>query len=229
MENELRHRNEELGQFSSIAAHDLQGPLRNIRNSVQFLAKRYEGQLDETADQFIHHIVNAAGQMHQLVQALLRYAETGEPNSALKLVPVQEIVQAALANLKTDLEQSAAEVICETLPLIKADASQLFQLFQNLIGNALKYRSTRRPEITIRAVTQYYGWLFSISDNGLGIAPERRDEIFAPLKRLHGPEIPGSGIGLAICKKIVERSGGRIWVESEAGQGSTFYFTIPSA
>ena len=226
-EHELQRRNEELEHFSSTAAHDLQAPLRNIRNCAELLTRRYKARLDPTADEFLDHIVSGTDQMHRLISALLAYAREGEPQPPTESVPVSMVVEAVLADLKPEIENTAAEVTVRALPTVRAAAVQLSQLFQNLIGNALKYRSDRAPRITIAAQRRGDQWLFSISDNGVGIPAEQRDSVFAPLKRLHGQDIPGTGIGLAICKKIVEGCGGYIWVESQPGLGSTFYFTLP--
>ncbi len=229
LEQELRRANEELANFSSMAAHDLQTPLRNINTSAQFLARKYQGQLDPTADQFIQYMMDGAQTMQKLIETLLAYAREGEKSARREAVPVSKTVETVLANLKSEIEKTEAEIIAEALPVVEADPVQLLQLLQNLIGNALKYRSEARPRITIGAKKQQRQWLFSVEDNGIGISAEQRESIFAPLKRLHGPEIEGTGIGLAICKKIVERAGGRIWVESQIGQGSTFYFTLPES
>ncbi|MFZ0593030.1 MAG: ATP-binding protein, partial [Bryobacteraceae bacterium] len=226
---ELRRANEELSQFAQVAAHDLQTPLRNIKTSAEFMAKRYQGQLDQAADQFIQYIVGGIDQMQELIEALLTYARGGEESVRKDSVQVSTVIETVLANLNSEIEKTGAEVTCKALPVVEGDVVQLSQLFQNLIGNAMKYRSKEPPRITISAQKKDQKWIFSVRDNAVGIAFEHRERIFAPLKRLHGPEIPGSGIGLAICKKIVERSGGRIWVESQVGQGSTFYFTLPFA
>lgn len=226
---ELRRANEELSQFAHTAAHDLQTPLRNIKTSAQLIARRYQGQLDQAGDQFLQYIANGIDQMQELIEALLAYAREGETSARRQPVQVSTVIETVLANLKPEIERTGAKVVCEALPVIEADVVQLSQLFQNLIGNATKYRSKEPPRILIAATKQAHKWLFSVQDNGVGIPSGHRDQIFTPLKRLHGPEIPGTGMGLAICKKIVERSGGRIWVESAAGsQGSIFYFTLPA-
>ncbi|MBV9085080.1 MAG: PAS domain S-box protein [Acidobacteriaceae bacterium] len=226
-EEQLHRKNEELEQFSSTAAHDLQAPLRNIRNSAELLAKFYQGRLDGTADEFLRYILTGTEQMQNLVAALLTYARQEETSAPTNAVSVSRVVEGVLTNLKPEIENTGAEIVFRALPEVRADPVQLSQLFENLIGNALKYRSDKPPRITITVHRREDQWLFSVSDNGIGIPPEQRDRIFAPLKRLHGREIPGTGIGLAICKKIVERQGGCIWVESQPDQGSTFYFTLP--
>lgn len=228
IEQELRRSNEELSQFSYTAAHDLQAPLRNIGTFAQLLARRYAGQLDETAGEFIDEIVGGTERMQNLISVLLNYAQHAEEPAEKELVPVSTALETVLANLKPQIESAEAQILWEALPTVEANAFQLVHLFQNLIENALKYRGRERPRIEVAARKQSDQWLFSVSDNGVGIPPEQRNRIFAPLKRLHGQEIPGSGMGLAICKRIVERAGGSIWVESKIGQGSTFYFTLPA-
>ena len=223
MQEELCRVNEELTQFSSIAAHDLQTPLRNIRTSVQMLAKRYqdERQLDP--------MMGGTERMQQLIETLLAFAREDKTLAKKQALQVALVVEEALVNLKSELQETAAEIIYDALPVIESDPVQLSQIFQNLIGNALKYRGKERPRITITAKKQDHNWLFSVRDNGIGIPTGQCEAIFLPLKRLHGPEVQGNGIGLAICKRIVERSGGHIWVESQVGQGSTFHFTLPTS
>jgi PAS domain S-box-containing protein len=227
-EQALRRLNEELSEFAHIAAHDLQTPLRNMKQFAQLLASRYQGQLDETADRFLDYLISGAEQMQELIHALLAYARQGGQSTTREAVQVPAVLDTVLANLKSEIEQTGATVVYQALPAVQGDFVQLTQLFQNLVENALKYRGEKPPRITIAAERQPRKWLFAVQDNGVGIPGDQRERIFTPLKRLHGPEIRGTGIGLAICKKIVEGSGGRIWVESEVGRGSTFYFTLPA-
>jgi len=227
---ELRQSNEDLAQFASVVSHDLQAPLRVLTSYTQLLSQRYAGKLDETADQFIGVILGGAASMQELIQSLLRYAQAGD--EALMRVPVSvdAIIDGVRSNLDLELEESGAELIHGPLPVVTADAVQLLQLFQNLVANAIKYSKPGvRPRIEIKATRSDNNFYrFEVRDNGIGIDPRYFDVIFAPLKRLHGANIPGSGIGLAVCRRIVERQGGRIWVTSERGKGSTFVFILPS-
>ena len=216
MQEELCRVNEELTQFSSIAAHDLQTPLRNIRTSVQMLAKRYqdERQLDPMMAECMQYIVSGTERMQQLIETLLAFAREDKTLVKKQALQAALVVEEALVNLKSELQETAAEIIYDALPVIESDPVQLSQIFQNLIGNALKYRGKERPRIAITAKKQDHNWLFSVRDNGIGIPTGQCEAIFLPLKRLHGTEVQVNGIGLAICKTIVERSGGHIWVES---------------
>lgn len=227
---ELRRSNEDLAQFSYVVSHDLQAPLRMVQSYTQLLARRYQGQLDETADNFISIITKGAVGMEQLIQGLLRYAQAGEEVLTKAPVSVDAILDGALSNLKVLVEESSAELTREPMPVIFGDPVQLLQLFQNLLGNAMKYaRADVPPRIDVNARKEDGEYRFAFTDNGLGIDTNNFERIFAPLKRLHGQEIPGTGIGLAVCQKIVERHGGRIWVTSVLGKGSTFHFTLPAA
>lgn len=226
---ELRRSNDDLAQFSHVVSHDLQAPLRMVRSFTQLLARRYEGKLDSTADEFISTILNGADGMEQLIQALLRYAQAGEEAMSKRAIGMDAVLDGARANLRLVITESAAELTHEPLPTVVGDPVQLLQLLQNLIGNAIKYaRVGVIPRITISARRLDTEYRFIVKDNGLGIDAKNFERIFFPLKRLHGQEIPGTGIGLAVCKKIVERHGGRIWVTSDIGKGSTFYFTLPA-
>ena len=225
---ELARSNRELEQFAYVASHDLQEPLRTVTNFVQLLAKRYQGKLDSNADDFIRFAVDGAMRMWTLINDLLAYSRVGTRSQTFEPINCETILQEALDNLRVTIEESGAVVTHDSLPTVMADSLQLGQLFQNLIGNAIKFRGDERPRIHISARRNDNGWTFSVRDNGIGIAPEFRKRIFIIFQRLHGPQqYPGTGIGLAVCKKIVERHGGRIWVESEPGKGSTFYFTLP--
>ncbi len=223
---ELARSNAELAQFAYVATHDLQEPLRAVTSCVKLLKKRYAGRLDARADEYIAHAVDGTKRMHALINDLLTYSQINANQS-----PVPVDCTALLDNVLTDLTmsitESAAVVIREPLPTVNGIPSQLMQLFQNLISNALKFREERPPEIRIGAVLTAGEWLFSVADNGIGMEPQYCERVFRVFQRLHTrTEYPGTGIGLAICKKVVEQHGGRIWVESQPDHGSTFYFTI---
>ena len=226
---ELTRSNEELEKFAYVASHDLQEPLRMVSSFVQLLEKRYKGKLDQDADDFINFAVDGANRMQILITDLLAYSRVGRRGKEFKQISCEAVLDRALSNLQAVVEQSGAVVTRDPLPEVMGDSSQLTQLFQNLIGNAVKFCKDRTPSIHISAEQKKKEWVFSIRDNGIGIAPEYFDRIFSIFQRLHGrQEYQGTGIGLAICRKVVERHGGRIWVESEPGSGSTFYFTIPA-
>ncbi len=226
---ELQRSNAELERFAYVASHDLQEPLRTITSYVQLLARRYQGKLDDDADELIHYAVEGANRMRQLIQGLLAYARVQTRGDVFEPVPLEEILAEALDGLQLAIEESGATVTHGPLPVVTADPSQIGQVFSNLIANALKFRSAEPPAIEIRAERQRDDWVFSIRDHGIGIDPQFFDRIFIVFQRLHGmAEYPGTGLGLALCKRIVERHGGRIWVESRPGHGSTFSFTLPA-
>ncbi len=226
----LASSNAELEKFAYVASHDLQEPLRMVASYTQLLARRYKGKLDADADEFIGFAVDGATRMQQLIQDLLSYSRLTTQGRPLELIGCQDACNIAMVNLGQSIGDSGAIVNVGALPEVRADATQLAQLFQNLIGNAIKYRNERPPEIQVYAKTEGEYWVFSVQDNGIGIEPQYADRIFEMFQRLHTRlEYSGTGIGLAICRKIVERHGGRIWVESRPGQGSTFLFTIPRA
>lgn len=228
MEDELRRSNAELEQFAYVASHDLQEPLRAMAGMVQLLQKRYQGQLDERADEYIAHIVEAANRMGNLIQALLTYSRIHRSVQPIELVDSSQCMQTALKNLEVSIKENHAVVTAESLPHVYADAVQLTQLFQNLIGNGIKFRGEEEPHVHISATKLKDAWQFSVRDNGIGIEPQYFERIFLIFQRLHTRgEYSGTGIGLALCKKIIDRHGGQIWVESESQRGSTFHFTLP--
>jgi light-regulated signal transduction histidine kinase (bacteriophytochrome) len=203
--------------------------LRMVASYTQLLAKRYKGRLDADADEFIAYAVDGSNRMQVLIHNLLAYSRAGTNGEVLRQISSESSLKEALANLRATIEESGAVVTHDSLPAIRTDDRQLAQVFQNLIGNAIKYRSAEIPHVHVSA-TKNGGneWIFSVRDNGLGIDPQYFDRIFILFQRLHGPtEFKGTGIGLAICKKMLARLGGRIWVESQPEKGSTFYFALP--
>jgi PAS domain S-box-containing protein len=226
--SELATSNADLQQFAYVSSHDLQEPLRGIVSFGQLLHKRYKGQLDEEADRVLDYIVSSAYRMQSLIGSLLAYSRSVSAGATpFPPVPLEAALHLATVNLQTAMEQSGAIVSHDPLPTVAADQVQLVQVFQNLLSNAIKYRRPDEPpRIHVSAEERERDVLVSVRDNGIGIQPEYTQRIFGVFKRLHGTEIPGDGIGLAICKRIVEKHGGEIWVNSEDGQGSTFSFTI---
>ncbi len=226
---ELKRSNDDLQQFAYVSSHDLQEPLRMVSSYTQLLAKRYEGRLDSDADEFISFAVDGCNRMQGLIQDLLAYSRAGTNERKLREVPSENALQKALINLRAAIKQSGAVVTHDALPAVTTDEAQLTQVFQNLVGNAIKYRRAEDPRVHVSAARDDgNGWTFSVRDNGLGIDPQYFERIFILFQRLHGrDEFEGTGIGLAVCKRIVERMGGRIWVESQPEKGSTFYFALP--
>lgn len=226
---ELALSNRELEQFAYVASHDLQEPLRMVQSYTQLLRKRYYDKLDADANEFIAYAVEGAGRMQKLILDLLGFSRVGTRTSELASTNCDAVLSRSLLNLRVALEESGTTVHHDAMPTLMADESQLGQLFQNLIGNAIKFRNGMTPEIRVSAQRENGHWLFAVKDNGIGIDPAYSGRIFDIFQRLHSrDEYEGTGIGLAVCKKIVERHGGKIWVESAAGHGSTFYFTIPA-
>jgi len=225
----IQTHNDELQEFAYVLAHDLQEPLRTVVNFSQLLAEEYEGKLGEDADKYIAYSVEGALRTEALLKGLLYYLEITERESDSELpVDCNHVLSQTLRSLHTAIQQSGATVTSDPLPTVVAKEAMLTQILQNLIGNSIKYRGEAAPTIHISAERTVEGWQFSIRDNGMGIGPADSKLVFGMFKRLHGKEIPGTGIGLALCRKVVERHGGRIWVESETGHGATFKFTIPT-
>ena len=224
---ELARSNAELQQFAYVASHDLQEPLRMVASYTQLLQKRYKDKLDKDANEFIQFAVDGANRMKRLIQDLLQYSRLGSTNDQAEIVDCHELLNQVTTNLSSVLQDTQGILTHDELPKLHANQTQLLQLFQNLIGNALKFRGSDPPEVHVSAKRQNSHWLFSVHDNGIGIPREQQEKIFAVFQRLHSrSEFEGTGIGLAICKRIVERHGGRIWVESTPGKGSTFFFVL---
>jgi light-regulated signal transduction histidine kinase (bacteriophytochrome) len=238
---ELARSNEELEQFAYVASHDLQEPLRMVTSYVQILAQDYEDRLDADADRYINYAVDGANRMKVLIDDLLEYSRVGSQGKPFEPTSCGDVMEQVVSDLEGAIKESQGSVTWEALPAVMADTTQLAQLLRNLVGNGIKFRSEAPPHVHVSAelartaagLSEAPGdtsdqWLFSVRDNGIGIAPKYYERIFQMFQRLHRrSEYPGTGIGLAICQKIVERHGGRIWVESELGEGSTFFFTIP--
>jgi len=238
---DLERSNQELEQFAYVASHDLQEPLRMVAAYVQLLAKDYGGQLSAEADEYIDFAVDGAKRMQRLIDDLLAYSRVGTRGQAFRPVNCEEVLGEVLSSLRLAVEESGATITAGPLPVVCGDRGQIYQLLQNLLANAIKFRAAVPPIIhvsaALRPVERTQGgsgdgshWLFAVRDNGIGIEPQYNKRIFVIFQRLHSrTRYSGTGIGLAICKKIVERHGGQIWVESVPGYGSTFYFTLPGA
>ncbi len=230
VEEELVHSNEDLRQFAYAASHDLQEPLRNISTFTELLARRYRGKFDAEADEYIQYCLGAARRMQTMVSGLLDFSRIGSIDKAeLSAVPAAHALATSLANLQTLIRESSATVTSGNLPRVLSDPSQLVRVFQNLISNAIKYRADEAPRIHVSAKRTVNEWVISVHDNGQGFRPEYAERIFGLFKRLHNQDIPGTGIGLALSKRIVERQGGRIWAESNLGKGSIFHFSLEAA
>jgi PAS domain S-box-containing protein len=227
---DLARSNAELEQFAYVASHDLQEPLRMVASYTQLLAHRYRGQLDQDADDFIEFAVDGARRMQDLINDLLTYSRVGTLELQPETVDTGRLIDDVVRDLATALEESGGRVEHTDLPLVHGDPTQLRQLFQNLIANAVKFHGERQPHVSITATASDRVWTFAVRDNGIGIEPQYLERIFVLFQRLHTrADYPGTGIGLAICKKIVQRHGGRIWLESQPGQGTTFFFTLPTS
>ena len=230
LNQELARSNSDLEQFAYAASHDLLEPLRSVSGSVQLLQKRYGGQLDATADNFIHHAVDGSKRMQAMIMDLLAYSRVRADGQDDQLVSMRHAFDLACGNLGDAIVQSAAHITCGELPTLKGHQSQLTQLFQNLVGNALKFHGKEAAAVDVQATKQANSWLFAVKDHGIGIEPQHLERIFKLFQRLHTrEEYAGTGIGLTLCKKIVERHGGTIWVESVPGVGTTVFFTLPAA
>ncbi len=225
---ELARSNADLEQFAYVASHDLQEPLRMVASYTQLLARRYRGKLDDEADEFIEFAVDGANRMQDLIHDLLAFSRVGTQGKPLVETDCDGVVRRVLNNLRMAIQETGARITVGDLPTVAADGDQLAQVLQNLIGNAIKFHGDEPPEVQVSAVRGDGEWVFAVRDNGIGLDAQYADRIFIIFQRLHGrAEFPGTGIGLALCKKIVSRHGGRIWVESELGKGSTFSFTLP--
>jgi signal transduction histidine kinase/HAMP domain-containing protein len=225
--SELKRSNEELEAFAYVASHDLQEPLRAMASYAQLLKRLLGGQISSDADLYIGHVLEGAARMRALINALLDYSRVGRRALDLRATPLESVFDTAMADLSTTISESGAQVTRSPLPVLAADPVQLGQLFRNLITNAIKFRRDDAPVIDVSAELVDDQWRFAVRDNGIGIDPKHHERIFIIFQRLHGRDRAGTGIGLAVCKKIVERHGGRIWVESESGKGSAFFFTLP--
>jgi light-regulated signal transduction histidine kinase (bacteriophytochrome) len=225
--HELKQINEELQQFAYVASHDLQEPLRTITSFTQLLANRYRGKLDEDADEFIGYIVSSSRRMTDLINGLLALVRLRKSGQSATPIAFEELLEEAKASLQAAIRESRAEIQNGPLPALIVDRVQFSQLLQNLISNAIKYRRDERPLVRVEAKQDSSDWIFSISDNGQGFDQQYAERIFALFQRLHSREVEGTGMGLSISRKIVERHGGRIWAESTPGVGSTFHFSLP--
>lgn len=220
--------NAELKQFAYVAAHDLKEPLRTISNYLSLLGERLEGKLDEKGERFWKTVVDSSHRMDSLISGLLTYAKLGNKALAPKPVDMNEVVSKVVGDLKVVVAESGAKVEQHNLPLVYADGTQMGQLLQNLVANGIKFRGGKEPKVDIGANRVSNGWMFYVRDNGIGFDMQFQDRIFLIFQRLHGrDEYAGTGLGLAVCKRIVERHGGKIWAESKEGEGSTFFFTLP--
>jgi PAS domain S-box-containing protein len=225
---DLARSNRELEQFAYLVSHDLKEPLRMVTSYLRLIEKRYQGQIDKDANEFINYAVDGAKRMYHLLDDLLRYSRVNPQDNRVEFIDSSSVLALAIKNLEVGIRESNAKISYEQLPMVYADPTQLVQIFQNLIANAIKFRRGNSPHLRILAKQAEGEWIFSVEDNGIGIAPEYLERIFVIFQRLHRDAYPGTGIGLAICKKIVELHAGRIWAESRPGEGSVFFFTLPA-
>jgi chemotaxis family two-component system sensor kinase Cph1 len=232
----LRRSNDELKHFAYIISHDLQEPLRTISSFLQLIEMRYKGQLDNDIDKFITFAIDGANRLHIMIEGLLAYSRVETQGNKFEKADFSDVLKTTIMNLKIAIQESGTLITSDPLPTVCADGSQFIQVFQNLISNSIKFNSIKLPKIHVSAkqISEKEGsktsdvWLFSVEDNGIGMDPKHKDKLFNIFQRLHGSEYKGIGIGLSLCKRIVERHGGRIWFESKVGKGTTFYFTIPT-
>jgi two-component system sensor histidine kinase/response regulator len=225
----LASKNKELEQFANIASHDLKEPLRTISTYLQLLIRKHAALLDDSAKGYIDFSIDAAKRMSTLIDGLLEYARTGENKPRNQKINLNELLEVVLSNLAVSITEKNAKVNFFNLPMISGDQAEMVQLFQNLIGNAIKFQSVSPPQIEIKSSRSEEGWCICVSDNGIGFAEDKALQIFEPFTRLHTRgTYPGSGIGLAVCKKIIEANGGKIWAESKPEHGASFFFTLPA-
>ncbi len=218
----------DLAEFTSTIVHDLQAPLRSLTMFSELLAEEYQDQLDDKAQQYLNRICDSGSRMQGLIEDLLTYARAGTGEQTWVKVDLNQVVAQVMSDLESAIAKTNAKITVQDLPQILINSQEIHHLWQNLLENAIKYHGVETPQIEVTATRQEPEWLFAIADNGIGIAAEFQSQIFDVFQRLHPTDVyPGSGMGLAICRKIVQRYGGKIWVESESGQGSTFYFTLP--
>jgi PAS domain S-box-containing protein len=225
---ELERSNSDLEHFAAVASHDLQEPLRAVTGFAHLLEERIGKHLDSDGQEFLAFIQDGAEQMQQMITSLLTYARVGGEPVQMPLIEVRPELDRAMANLRTSILENGAEVIVDDLPSVRADSTQIVQLFQNLLSNSLKYRRPEPLQIEVKCERQQAYWLFQVRDNGIGFGQANALRIFNMFRRLHGREHPGTGIGLALCQRIVERHRGRIWAEGEPDKGATFFFTLPA-
>ena len=226
----LERSNEDLEQLAYAVSHDLQEPLQLVSRHARLMWERYGERLEEDGQRFLRHMLSNSERMQQMVDGVLEYFRAGKQPRPAELVDFSRVVDEAVANLGAVVDECAARVQHNVLPRVVANRSKMVQLFQNLIGNAIKFRGEETPRVVITAKERDADWLFAVKDNGIGVEPEDHGRLFGMFQRLHtSEEYPGTGIGLAMCKRIVERHGGRIWVSSTPGNGTTFYFTIPKS
>ncbi len=228
-EEELERSNQDLEQFAYVASHDLREPLRMVTSYCQLLQRRYQGKLDADADEFIHYAVDGAQRMQVLIDDLLAFSRAGRAEEGFHLVACDQVLEQVLFDLQLAIDDAGAQVLVEPLPVVEGDPGQLAQVFRNLIGNAIKFRGDRPPRVAVCAHRDGDVWIISVADNGIGIDPDHQERVFEVFQRLHGRgEYPGTGIGLAIAKRVLESHGGAIELESEPGRGSTFYLSLPA-